>query len=93
MIFTTKSLECIAIIKKHSKNFGGSLEDPDVKKLCGCSRNSYNKKRSKKSTIYFHLKAKMYSQISKKKKKKKKKKNQVPTYGHLVLFYYKKLQF
>ena len=31
------------IIKKHSKDFGGSLEDPDVIKLCGCSRNSYYK--------------------------------------------------
>ena len=40
---TKKSLECIAIIKKHSKDFGGSLEDPDVMKLCGCSRNSYYK--------------------------------------------------
>ena len=40
---TKKSLECKAIIKKHSKDFGGSLEDPDVIKLCGCSRNSYYK--------------------------------------------------
>ena len=40
---TKKSLECIAIIRKHSKDFGGSLEDPDVMKLCGCSRNSYYK--------------------------------------------------
>ena len=40
---TKKSLECIAIIQKHSKDFGGSLEDPDVLKLCGCSRNSYYK--------------------------------------------------
>ena len=38
-----KSIECKAIIKKHSKDFGGSLEDPDVIKLCGCSRNSYYK--------------------------------------------------
>ena len=42
--FTTKkSIQCKAIIKKHSKDFGGSLEDPDVIKLCGCSRNSYYK--------------------------------------------------
>ena len=34
---------CMAIIQKHSKDFGGSLEDPDVIKLCGCSRNSYYK--------------------------------------------------
>ena len=40
---TKKSLECISIIKKHSKDFGGTLEDPDVIKLCGCSRNSYYK--------------------------------------------------
>ena len=38
---TKKSLHCKAIIQKHSKDFGGSLEDPDVIKLCGCSRNSY----------------------------------------------------
>ena len=40
---TKKSLECISIIKKHSKDFGGTLEDSDVIKLCGCSRNSYYK--------------------------------------------------
>ena len=40
---TKKSLECIAIIRKHSKDFGGTLDDPDVIKLCGCSRNSYYK--------------------------------------------------
>ena len=40
---TKKSIDCKAIIKKHSKDFGGSLEDPDVIKLCGCSRNSYYK--------------------------------------------------
>ena len=40
---TKKALECMAIIKKHSKDFGGSLEDPDVIKLCNCSRNSYYK--------------------------------------------------
>ena len=40
---TKKSLDCISIIQKHSKDFGGTLEDPDVIKLCGCSRNSYYK--------------------------------------------------
>ena len=40
---TKKALECMAIIKKHSKDFGGTLDDPDVIKLCGCSRNSYYK--------------------------------------------------
>ena len=38
-----KSIECKAIIKKHAKDFGGTLDDPDVMKLCGCSRNSYYK--------------------------------------------------
>ena len=50
---TKKSLECKAIIKKHSKDFGGSLEDPDVIKLCGCSRNSYYKyKKEIKNNIH-----------------------------------------
>jgi DNA invertase Pin-like site-specific DNA recombinase len=40
---TQKSIDCKAIIQKHSKDFGGTLEDPDVIKLCGCSRNSYYK--------------------------------------------------
>ncbi len=43
ILITKKSIECKAIIQKHSKDFGGSLEDPDVLKLCGCSRNSYYK--------------------------------------------------
>ena len=42
-LITKKSIECKAIIQKHSKDFGGSLEDPDIIKLCGCSRNSYYK--------------------------------------------------
>ena len=51
---TKKSLECKAIIQKHSKDFGGSLEDPDVIKLCGCSRNSYYKyKRELKNNKSF----------------------------------------
>ena len=40
---TKKSLDCKAIIQKHSKDFGGTLDDPDAIKLCGCSRNSYYK--------------------------------------------------
>ena len=48
---TKKALECMSIIKKHSKDFGGSLDDPEVIKLCGCSRNSYYKyKRELKTT-------------------------------------------
>ena len=43
ILITKKSLQCKAIIQKHSKDFSGSLEDPDVIKLCGCSRNSYYK--------------------------------------------------
>ena len=51
-ITTKKALVCMAIIKKHSKDFGGSLDDPDVIKLCGCSRNSYYKyKREIKTTV------------------------------------------
>jgi DNA invertase Pin-like site-specific DNA recombinase len=49
-LITKKSLQCQAIIRKHSKDFGGSLDDPDVMTLCGCSRNSYYKyKRGIKS--------------------------------------------
>ena len=49
-ITTKKSVECKAIIQKHSKDFGGTLDDPDIIKLCGCSRNSYYKyKREIKS--------------------------------------------
>lgn len=40
---TKKSLECKKIILKHSKDFGGTLTDLDVIKLCGCSRQSYYK--------------------------------------------------
>ena len=42
-LITKKSIQAKAIIKKHCKDFGGSLDDPDVIKLCGCSRNSYYK--------------------------------------------------
>ena len=42
-LITKKSIDCQAIIKKHAKDFGGTLEDPDVINLCGCSRNSYYK--------------------------------------------------
>ncbi len=40
---TKKSVECKKIISKHSKDFGGTLTDIDVIKLCGCSRQSYYK--------------------------------------------------
>ena len=42
-IKTKKELTCVEVIKKHSKDFGGSLDDYDVIKLCGCSRQSYYK--------------------------------------------------
>lgn len=40
---TKKEKECELIIQRHSKDFGGSLDDPEVIKLCGCSRVSYYK--------------------------------------------------
>ena len=40
---TKKEIKCKEIIAKHSKDFGGSLEDQDVITLCGCSRNSFYK--------------------------------------------------
>ena len=50
---TKKSLECKAIIQKHSKDFGGGLDDPDVIKLCGCSRNSYYKYKREIKNVSF----------------------------------------
>ena len=38
---TRKSIAAKAIIMKHSKNFNGTLNDPEVIKLCGISRNTY----------------------------------------------------
>lgn len=40
---TKKSIEAKEIIKKHCKDFGGSLNDADCAKLAGISRNSYYK--------------------------------------------------
>lgn len=40
---TKKSVECKETIFKHSKDFNGTLNDTDVIKLCGISRNSYYK--------------------------------------------------
>ena len=49
---TKKSMECTAVLKKHTKDFGDTLDDPDVMKLCGCSRNSYYKyKREIKNNL------------------------------------------
>ena len=43
VLTTQKSIDCKAVIQKFSKDFGGPLDDPEVIKLCGCSRNSYYK--------------------------------------------------
>ena len=43
ILTTKKEIKCKEIIAKHSKDFGGSLEDQDVITLCGCSRNSFYK--------------------------------------------------
>lgn len=43
VLVTKKSVDCKAIIMKHSKDFNGTLEDPDVIKLCDVSRNTYYK--------------------------------------------------
>ena len=40
---TKKSVKAKEVIKKHSKDFNGSLDDEDVIKLAGISRNSYYK--------------------------------------------------
>jgi DNA invertase Pin-like site-specific DNA recombinase len=49
---TKKSIEAKEIIKKHSKDFNGTLNDEDTMKLAGVSRNSYYKyKRELKAEI------------------------------------------
>lgn len=40
---TKKSITAKDIIRKHSRDFNGSLGDQDVMKLCGISRNTYYK--------------------------------------------------
>ena len=40
---TKKSIAAKEIIKKHSIDFEGSLEDAECIKLCGCSRNTFYK--------------------------------------------------
>lgn len=42
-VTTKKSIAAKEVIKKHSKDFGGTLSDPDVIKLAQVSRNSYYK--------------------------------------------------
>ena len=49
---TKKSIEAKKIIKKHSKDFNGTLTDPEVIKLIGCARGSYYKwKRQLRSEL------------------------------------------
>lgn len=43
---TSKARTAKAVILKHSKDFGGTLSDPEVIKLASCSRNSYYKYKS-----------------------------------------------
>lgn len=40
---TKKSVAAKELIAKHAKAFGGSLDDTEVMRLCGCSRNTYYK--------------------------------------------------
>ncbi|MCR5092813.1 MAG: recombinase family protein [Lachnospiraceae bacterium] len=42
-IETKKTKSVKAIIEKHNKDFGGSLNDIDTMKLAGCARNTYYK--------------------------------------------------
>lgn len=42
-LITKKSIQAKEIILKHSKNFKGTLQDNDVMKLAGLSRNTYYK--------------------------------------------------
>ena len=45
-VITKKSIAVKEVIRKHSKDFAGTLSDADVMKLAGCSRNSYYKYKS-----------------------------------------------
>lgn len=51
-LVTKKSIESKEIIRKHAKDFGGSLSDSEVMKLANISRNTYYKyKKELKSTL------------------------------------------
>ena len=43
LFITKKEKECSALFMKHSKDFIGTLDDVDVIKLCGFTRQSYYK--------------------------------------------------
>lgn len=47
---TKKDIQCKAIILKHAKDFGGTLDDADIIKLCGCAKNSYYKYKKELKT-------------------------------------------
>ena len=50
---TKKSIAAKEVIRKHSKDFGGTLDDADLIRLANISRNSYYKyKRELKSEFY-----------------------------------------
>ncbi len=48
---TKKAKEAKEIIQKHSRDFGGSLSDTEVRKLAGVSRNSYYKYKAALKTV------------------------------------------
>ena len=48
---TKKSKAAKEIIQKHSKSFGGTLNDPECQKLAGISRNSFYKYKRELFTI------------------------------------------
>ena len=48
---TKKSIDHKAIIQKHSKDFGGSFEYPDIMKPYGRSRNNYYKYKIENSNL------------------------------------------
>lgn len=50
-IHTRKEREAVEIIRKHSRDFGGTLSDPECMKLAGVSRNSYYKYKKLVKTI------------------------------------------
>lgn len=50
-LVTKKSIEAKEVIRKHSKDFGGSLNDVDCMKLSGLSRNTYYKYKKELKSI------------------------------------------
>lgn len=50
---TQKAKECKPVIQKHSKSFGGSLSDEELKKMLGISYGSlYKYKRELKERVF-----------------------------------------